>query len=59
MSNIPFTKEEVKKYLDTCITHWREFRDNKLNNEEARSRSKHYVDAFQSVRIALFGTRLE
>lgn len=52
MSNIvPFTEEGVKNYLDNVITHWRRCDA----TDEMRS---HYLDAYQSVRISLFGELL-
>lgn len=51
---IPFTKEEVKKYLDKCIRFWRERRD-----VEKDVLASYYVDAYQSVRISVFGKLLE
>lgn len=46
---IPFKKGEVKKYLDKCIRNWR-----KEHNEGNRI-ALFYVDAFQSVRVSIFG----
>lgn len=52
MANIvPFTEEGVKNYLDNVITHWRRC------DAEPEMRS-HYLDAYQSVRISLFGELL-
>jgi len=58
MKTIPFTKEDIKKYLDDCITHWRMTRDNKPLTHEDKFRkgiAPYYIDAFQSVRTTLFG----
>ena len=52
MSAVQFDEKSVKIYLDKCITFWREkgfFGD---------PCAKYYVDAFQSVRMALFEERL-
>ena len=49
---IQFEKTKVIEYLDACIRHWR--RENELGNITAR----YYIDAFQSVRISLFGELL-
>lgn len=49
---VPFTEEGVKKYLDQAITHWR------LCDAPSEEMRSHYVDAFQSVRISLFGELL-
>ena len=46
---IPFTKKEIKKYIDQCIIFWRKKRDNE-NCEYA----KYYIDAYQSVRTSIF-----
>ena len=50
---VSFTKKEIKKYLDECIRFWRKKRD------EGDSIAEYYVDAFQSVRISIFGKLLE
>ena len=47
---VPFTEEAVKEYLDKCITRWR---------GAARTDMRaHYVDAYQSVRLSIFGDLL-
>jgi hypothetical protein len=51
---IPFSKEEVKEYLDRAIKFWREKRDN-----EKSEMAIYYIDAFQSVRMSLFGELLK
>ena len=51
---VPFTEKEVKKYLDTCIVFWRQKRD---NGEEVRM-AENYIDAYQSMRMSLFGETL-
>ncbi len=47
---VAFTEEAVKEYLDMCITRWR-----KNPQHEMRA---YYVDAFQKVRVSLFGELL-
>jgi hypothetical protein len=47
---VVFTEEGIKEYLDNCITHWRGCAPTDMQ--------KHYVDAFQSMRITLFGELL-
>ncbi len=42
--------EEIKQYLDKAIDSWRKKRDNEKNEI-----AKYYIDAFQSVRISIFG----
>ena len=51
---VPFSKVEVKEYLDMCIRFWRGKRD-----EEKSNMAIYYVDAFQSVRISIFGELLK
>jgi hypothetical protein len=47
---VAFTEDAVKEYLDMCITRWR------VNPQH--SMREHYVNAFQSVRVSLFGELL-
>ncbi len=47
---VPFTEEEVKGYLDKNIVYWR-----KCAPTEMRAS---YIDAYQSVRVSLFGELL-
>lgn len=49
---IPFTKKDVKAYLDRCIIFWRE------RLAEGNVVAEDYIDAFQSVRMSLFGELL-
>lgn len=65
MNTVPFNKDAVKEYLDDCIRYWR------TKGEEVEMETSHpclqceklnaicYVDAFQSVRISLFGKLLK
>jgi len=57
MSNtVPFTEVDVKNYLDVCINFWR---NKKINgNENEKDMAVYYIDAYQSVRISLFGESL-
>lgn len=55
-NKVPFVEKDVKEYLDRCIANWRE----KLKTEENRpggnpEMAECYIDAFQSVRVSLFG----
>lgn len=50
---IKFEEAAVKEYLDNAITFWRIKRDN-----ENEPLAPAYIDAFQSVRISLFGELL-
>jgi hypothetical protein len=47
---VNFTQKEVKKYLDDMIKYWRNKRDNENCNY-----AKYYIDAFQSVKMSIFG----
>lgn len=64
MSTVPFTEEAVRAYLDEAIVRWRDLRDASRAAEIVGDvvPSKHtcacYVDAFQSVRMSLFGETL-
>ena len=59
MDNIvPFTKEDVRNYLDHAITRWRKRVKDDGNSEEDTLVAMCYVDAFQSVRVSLFGELL-
>jgi hypothetical protein len=51
---ITFNKEEVMDYLDTAITRWRERKIESKEWEDILIASC-YIDAFQSVRMSLFG----
>jgi len=55
---IAFTEEAVKEYLDTAIRHWRDVRDEEKRADSDYGMATHYIDAFQSVRISLFGELL-
>ncbi len=55
---IPFEKEAVKKYLDSCIKLWRE-KKKEASDAEDRLMAACYVDAFQSVRTSIFGELLK
>lgn len=54
MNVVPFEKQAVKDYLDACIRHWREER-HKAQREFPEDIIRCYVDAYQSVRMSLFG----
>ena len=49
---VPFTQEQVRQYLDECIMMWRKLRT--MGEEKA----PYYIDAYQSVRVSLFGELL-
>ncbi len=46
------TRRAIKKYLDSAIVDWRAMR------ESGNSMAIYYVDAFQSVRMSIFGDTL-
>lgn len=53
---VPFTPEDIKAYLDKAIMFWRRERLGKNKNAEI---AIYYIDAFQSMRVSLFGSTLE
>ena len=47
----------IKKYLDKCIRYWRgKYKESKTREERVKAAC--YIDAFQSVRIFIFGKAL-
>lgn len=55
MSTVPFTEKDVKAYLDDCIVFWRKEK-NTVDGDPVMA--AYYIDAFQSVRVSLFGELL-
>jgi len=53
------TKEEIRKYLDECILHWRKRRDDPSTTPEDNAITHYYIDAYQSVRVSLLGELLK
>ena len=53
-NTVPFQKEDVTSYLDSCVNHWRTLRDT-TNDPQQKHDAVIYIDAFQSVRISLTG----
>lgn len=53
-TTVDFTEEAVRAYLDEVIRYWRKIRD-----ADHGCAAEIYIDAFQSVRISLFGEALE
>lgn len=49
------THEEIRQYLDECITFWRQKRDQPMNEQSYTVMCTHYIDAYQSVRKSVFG----
>jgi hypothetical protein len=60
MSTVLFTEKDIKSYLDECIVFWRRKRDSHLGADKIPefNMAVCYVDAFQSVRMSLFGELL-
>jgi len=66
MATVPFTEGDVKSYLDKCIEYWRIKRDtvpadtdiDADEHLEFKKMAPYYIDAFQSVRMSLFGELL-
>jgi len=58
---VKFTEEKVKEYLDGCIRNWRKVGDNGVPGmpEYDKNIATYYIDAYQSVRVSLFGELLE
>jgi hypothetical protein len=52
MATIEFAEDDIKDYLDRCIVHWRD------RLKEGYSPSVYYIDAFQSMRMSIFGETL-
>lgn len=53
---VDFTKESVKEYLDNAIRSWRKILKDKDHPDN--DIAIYYCDAFQSVRMSLFGELL-
>ena len=51
---LPFEKEAILSYLDTAIAVWRSKRDG-AETPAYRTLAIHYIDAYQSVRMSIFG----
>jgi hypothetical protein len=60
IAEIPFTRQDVKAYLDGAITSWRKTlqtaKDADLGEEILVARC--YIDAFQSMHTSFFGETL-
>ncbi len=59
MDCVEFKEKAVREYLDRAITKWREVRNSETPDSAAQSKADHYVDAFQSIRVSLFGEVLQ
>lgn len=51
-NTVPFDRKHVQAYLDRCIQFWRE------QDRDGNVVALDYIDAFQSVRMSLFGELL-
>lgn len=60
VETIPFTEEAVKDHLDLGITLWRKRQERAESENDFASTqiAISYVDAFQSIRLSLFGELL-
>ena len=61
---IPFTEKAVKEFLDNAIKSWRsKYNKHSMKNhrtsEELALQAADYIDAYQSVRVSLFGELLK
>ena len=54
---VAFTPEAIKEYLDVAIGRWREAKKNS-HTKAAETMASCYIDAYQSVRVSLFGEKL-
>ena len=51
---VKFTEKDVKDYLDRAIKHWQCEKNLKIDTDYTVM-ANCYVDAFQTVRMSLFG----
>ena len=55
---VPLTEEAVKEFLDKRIEYWRSRRDEiEIIDPDTGNQyemCRHYIDAFQTVRVSLF-----
>ena len=58
-NKVEFTEEAIKEYLDKCIIYWRDKKEDTKLSEESRKMRAYYIDAFQSVRVSIFGELLQ
>lgn len=55
MDRVEFEEKAVKAYLDKVITKWSEVRNSATPDSAEKAKAICYVDAYQSVRVSLFG----
>lgn len=56
---VKFTEKAIKEYLDRNIECWRDKRDDVKFSRESKNLAIHYIDAYQSVRVSIFGELLK
>lgn len=58
---VPFVKEDIKDYLDKAIRKWRSRKFKAVEGEagDLVMMTECYIDAFQSIRMSLFGELLD
>ena len=56
---VDFTEIAIKDYLDGCIRHWRNKNDVQYFGPDESFMASCYVDAFQSIRVSIFGELLK
>ena len=54
-ATVPFVESSVEAYLDHAIRRWREIRVDAAAMDRSGLIASCYVDAYQSVRVSLFG----
>lgn len=54
------SEEQTRQIIDGLIGWWRDIRDGKreIADDNAKDFAKYYIDAYQTVRINLFGETL-
>lgn len=66
MATVEFSKEEVLRFLDARIDFWRKEKsepvalpvDETIDNERHKLICSCYIDAYQSMRVSIFGELL-
>jgi hypothetical protein len=50
-------REDIKQYLDQCIEYWRKVKFEEPDGDHPYA--YYYIDAYQSMRVSIFGEELE
>jgi hypothetical protein len=58
INTVPFDETDIREYLDRVIVHWRERRE-EASEEKDKLKAVCYIDAYQSVRMSIFGELLK